>query len=486
MKLIGWSVSIFIFTCVVFSCAENTPDTSDATLQIQIDSIPGINLDTILKRGKLIAITNNSPTSYFIYRGRPMGYQYDLLQDFAKSIGVELEIKIVSSIPDAIDSLHNRKADILASGLTVLGDRKKDLDFTIPIVQTHQILIQRKPDNYRKLNKTQIEKLLLRDVTTLAGKTVYVEEGSSYYDRLIHLQEEIGDSIHIVPYTGKVDMDSLMSMVSNGEIEYAICEEYTAKFFHRYYANLDIQTPISLNQNIAWAIPKNSQSLMDTINYWIAKNKNTTRWAVVYNKYFKYNHKMNERVESDYTMSNGKISPYDKIIKNEAAKINWDWKLVAAQVSVESGFKTNRRSWAGAEGLMQIMPATAKSLNPHHTNIHDPRQNIAMGVKFDGILFNYWTQSIPDSIQAVKFSLASYNIGKGHVYDAQRLAEKYDLDPNIWDDNVALMIKKLSKSDYYRDPVVRYGYCRGMEAYNYVNRIFTLYQNYQNFDTVDT
>lgn len=449
---------------------------------IEQDSLTIFPIDTILKRGKLIAIVNNTPTSYFIYKGRPMGFQYDLLNRFCKDLGVELEIIKVASIPDAVDSIKHNKADILASGLTVIGDRKKEINFSTPITQTHQILIQRKPEGHQKMSKSKLENHLLRDVTKLGGKEVFVEEGSSYYDRILNLQNEIGDSIIVKAYDGEIDIDSIMQMVSSGQIDYAVTDQYTAKFFVRYYSNIDIQTPVSFKQNIAWAFSKNAVGLQDTVNTWIENNKNSLVWAVVYNKYFKYNKNMNKRAQSSYNIENGKISPYDEIIKQEAQKINWDWKLIAAQISVESGFDPKKTSWAGAQGLMQIMPATAAGLNPNAKNAYNPNTNISMGVKFNGMLYDYWIEQIPDSTQAIKFSLASYNIGKGHVFDAQRLAKKYGLDPNIWDGNVAEMIVKLSKSRYYKDSEVRHGYCRGIEAYNYVSRINSLYLNYRNFN----
>ena len=128
------------------------------------------------------------------------------------------------------------------------------------------------------------------------------------------------------------------------------------------------------------------------------------------------------------------------------------------------------------------MPATAAYLNSNDSDMVNPNKNIELGVKLNGRLYKYWKEIIPDSIQAIKFTLASYNIGKGHVLDAQRLAKEHDLNAFIWDQNVAQMITKLSQKNYYRNPVVRHGYCRGYEAFNYVNKIFSLYQNYLNFD----
>ena len=474
---------VYLFLFFAFfgiSCQDgNTPETDNTHPKVEVQ---GVTLEDVISRGKLTAIVNNSPTSYFIYKGRPMGYQYDLLHRLCRDFNIELEIKIISSIPNALDSLRLKKADILASGLTILSDRKKNVDFCTPITQTHQVLIQRKPDGHQKMSKSKLEKHVLRDVTQLANQPVHVEEGSSYYDRLISLQNEIGDSIAIVTYNGDIDMDSIMSQIDNGVIKYAVTDQYTAKFFSSYFPNIDIETPISFKQNISWAIPKNSTSFQDTVNAWIRKNIPSTFGAFTYNKYFKHNKSATSKAQSSYNINRGKISPYDAIIKHEAEKINWDWKLIAAQIAVESGFKPNKVSWAGAQGLMQIMPATAKNLEPNHPHILDPSTNIRLGVKLNGRLYDYWKEEIPDSLEAIKFSLASYNIGKGHVFDAQRLATKYGLNPLKWEHNVADMIVKLSRSNYYRDNVVRHGYCRGIEAYNYVNRVSNLFRNYSNFN----
>jgi membrane-bound lytic murein transglycosylase F len=473
-------ISVLPLLWMLFGCTNSSQDSaSQNTLE---NSISDHKLDEILKRGKLVAITNNTPTNYFIYKGKPMGYQYELLRDFTKYLGVKLEIKMVNNISDAIDSLKNHKADILAMGLTIVSDRKKNIDFTLPITQTYQILIQRIPEDQLNSRPSSIEKHLIRDVTDLAHKTVYVEEGSSYVTRLKNLQNEIGEPINIRTYSGNITVDSIMSLVSSGEIDYAVSEDYTAKFFLKYHPNLDIKTPVSLTQNLAWAVPKNSTTLLDTCNSWIEKNKNSRRWAVLYDKYFKYTSSMNKKTNSEYTMSNGTISPYDDLIKKYAGKIGWNWMLLAAQISVESGFKKDNTSWTGAEGLMQILPSTAAHLSKDSTNLNLPEKNIAIGTKYNKLLQEYWEEAGADSLEAIKFALASYNIGRGHVYDAQRLAEKYNLDPLIWENNVALMMKNLSKPEYYRDPVVRNGYCRGIEAYTYVDKIFHLYQNYRNFD----
>ncbi|MEX1192185.1 MAG: transglycosylase SLT domain-containing protein, partial [Brumimicrobium sp.] len=142
----------------------------------------------------------------------------------------------------------------------------------------------------------------------------------------------------------------------------------------------------------------------------------------------------------------------------------------------ESKFKTGSESWAGAYGLMQFMPGTGPTYGVYPNSI--PSVQIEGGMKKIHKDFHQW-KSIPDSIQRVKFTLGTYNAGIGHVLDAQRLAKKYGKDPKIWDDNVEIYIKRLSKPEFYQDEVCYYGYLRGTETFNYVRSIFIRYKEYK-------
>jgi membrane-bound lytic murein transglycosylase F len=172
----------------------------------------------------------------------------------------------------------------------------------------------------------------------------------------------------------------------------------------------------------------------------------------------------------------GKISKYDKIIKKNAEKIHWDWRLLASLIYQESRFEAHEKSWAGAIGLMQLLPRTAKQFDVK--SIYNPEDNIKGGVNFLNWLQEYW-HDIPDSLERIKFILASYNAGQGHVEDAQNLAEKYGKDPLLWEDNTAYYLLMKTHSKYYNDPVVKYGYCRGEEPINYVKEIIDRYHKYK-------
>jgi len=436
-----------------------------------------IDLAQIKARGKLVALTTYSSTSYFIYKGKPMGYEYELLNRLSQSLGVDLEVRLVSNLDSMFYLLNMGQGDIVAHGLTVTKARKEIVNFTKAHSNTYQVLVQRKPDNWRQLKLHQIEKRLVRNPVSLIGKTVHVREKSSYYQRLLNLSEELGDDIVIAPAPGSLTTDEIIERVANGTYEYTLADQHLAEINQTYHANIDIGTPMSLETRIAWAVRKNAPDLLQAVNDWVTAMRRQNDYYVIYNKYFKNKRAFLTRAKSDYfSLRGGKISQYDDQLRAAADSIGWDWRLLAAQVYQESRFEHDITSWAGARGLMQVMPATAKQYGI--SELFNAQQNITAGTKYLNWLQGLW-QNIPDSTQRVKFILASYNAGPGHIQDAQRLAKKHGKDPNIWDGHVAEYVLLKSRPQYFNDPVVKYGYVRGTEPYKYVNEILARYATYQ-------
>ena len=174
--------------------------------------------------------------------------------------------------------------------------------------------------------------------------------------------------------------------------------------------------------------------------------------------------------------SGGRISVYDDLIKESANRISWDWRLLASLVYQESRFDNQTVSWAGAKGLMQVMPETGQRFGLDSTS-SSPAQNMLAGTRFLDWLDDFWKPYVPDSNERIKFVLASYNAGQGHVRDAQRLSEKYGNDPGSWQ-AVSYFLREKNKRKYYADPVVKHGYCRGHEPVNYVTQIISRYNQY--------
>ena len=442
------------------------------------------DLEEIKEDGILHAITIYNSTSYFLYKGMPMGFEYELLSRLAEDLDLELKITVAADIDDLFDMLNNGEGDLIAYGLTITEPRKELVSFTKNHYVTHQALVQRMPQNWRSLPGYKIDKQLISNTLELINDTVWVRENSSYAERLKNLQAEMGAEIPIEHVGGNITTDEIIRMVVDGEIDRTVADYNIASINKTFYPILDIDTRISFSQRIAWAVRQNSPELLKAINKWIDKEKKLDDYYVIYNKYFKNKKSYRGRIQSDFYSKNGnKISKYDEIIKDHASKIGWDWRFLCSQVYQESRFDPRSKSWAGASGLIQLMPETAKEVGV--SNSFDPEQNVKGGVKYlDRIRKRF--ETVEDSIQKVKFTLAAFNCGPGHVFDAMRLAEKHGKDPNIWDDNVENYILKLTQKKYYLDDVVKYGYVRGTEPYDYVRDIFLRYEHYKQFIEKET
>ena len=428
------------------------------------------------ERGKITAITDYNSTNYFIYRGEPMGYQYELLNLFAEYLNVDIDLVVNNDLEESFDCLINNECDLIAINLTVTRERSRIVDFTEPHNQTRQVLIQRKPDHWRNMTNNELDEHMIRSPLELSGKTVYVQNNSAYVSRLRNLMEEIGDTI-IIEERNLVS-EQLITMVAQGEIDYTVSDEDIARVNNTYFDNLDVETPISFMQNMAWAVRKGDHHLRDSINKWLSNFKNTTEYRLLYAKYFQ-NQRSARIVKSDYyVLTSGRISPYDDLIKKYSEKIEWDWRLLASMMYQESRFRPDVESWAGAKGLMQLMPNTAKQFGVR--NISNPEENIRAGVQYLEWLDKLFQDRISDKEERIKFILASYNVGVGHVLDARALARKYNRNPDRWTDNVDYFILNKSNPDYFLDPVVRHGYARGYEPYRYVSEILSRHEHYTN------
>ena len=471
------AISIFCITIFLFSCDVSDNESkqkvkTSTILAISKDAV----LDSILSRKKLRAATDYGSVSFLIYRGEPIGYQYEMLLELTLHLEVELELVIESNMQNSIDMLNNNEIDLLAMGLTVTSDRNNRFSFTSPIMTTRQVLVQRKPVGYTQMETAdEIESNLLRNPLELANTSINVQEGTIFSKTLKTLSNEIADTINII--VDDRDIEELISAVSSGEIDFTVADEHVAIVNARYFRNIDVNTPLSFPQKIAWAAKKGQTGLVDTINSWLAEFNHTLRARLLYNKYFK-NIRSKKIVNSQYnSYTGGQLSPYDEEIKEAAKIIGWDWRLLASLVYQESEFKPNVQSWVGAYGLMQLMPHVMEKYGLDSTA--GISEQLVAGVRHLIYIKKQMPSEINDSIEQIKFLFASYNCGLGHVLDARRLAQKYNKNPNIWSNNVDSCILNLSNKEYYRDSVVYNGYVRGAETYSFVEDIMSRYKIYK-------
>lgn len=433
-----------VMSCLLFACGGGKEEKAS------------VDLPQIWERGELVALTVNSSASYFDYRGEPMGFQYELVQQFARSQGLRLAIKVVKDEQALVDSLLAGAGDLIAYNLSHTIGRKDELLYCGEEDITCQVIVQRRGED------------ALKNVTQLIGKEVYVNPGK-YLDRLKNLNEELGGGIRLkVMSVDSVSSEDLIARVADGEIDYTVATDEMGRITKTYHPNLDISLQISFDQRASWAVRKSSPLLAEAADRWHKENINSEEFKVSARRYFE----LNKRVAHGSILSaeNGRISYYDDLFRKYSAEIGWDWRLLAALVYTESNFNPDVVSWAGAKGLMQLMPVTARAMGIPPGKESDPEESIKAGVKYIAALQKMFKE-VADKEEQGKFVLAAYNAGAGHVLDAMALAKKYGRNPHLWEHHVAHYLLLKSSEKYYQDSVCRNGYLRGTETYNFVKDV---------------
>jgi membrane-bound lytic murein transglycosylase F len=452
------------------------------------------DLAEIRDRGSLIVLAPYNSTTYFLYRGEPLGYEYELLESFARENNLALKMVVVTDPKSILPLLNSGEGDIAAGRLVPTPENEAYVSFTRALYRTEPALVQQEtspeaaskvaqqalaPGPADPLPEMDIQARLITNPAQLAGKTVNLPEQSPYRSTLVELSDEISGDIYVVETSGQIQDEALAQKVARGEVEFTVMQSNLAELKEAEFKNLKVRPILGRPHSVAWAVRQNSPELMDQLNNWIAEKKNGALFDRLYKKYFIDRRGYLERVVSEYlTSKTGKLCQYDDLLKQNAVDLNWDWRLLAAQTFQESRFKPDARSWAGAGGLLQLMPATARQYGVH--NAFDPADNVAGAVRFLKWLEDFWGDRIPDEGERLKFILASYNAGAGHIEDAQRLTARYGGDPRKWND-VSYWLLQLSTQQYSTDPVVKFGFCRGMEPVNYVNHILERFDHYKQF-----
>lgn len=408
-----------------------------------------------------------SPTSYFLYRDQEMGYDYSLVTQWAQEKGMVVDLTVAPSMARMVEMLDSGMVDLAAYEIPVTAEYKPFVVACGPEYITTQVLVQPLKDGKPEIT----------DETQLVGRDIYVEAGSKYDYRLRNLDSELGGGIRI----HEVDRDTLITedlvgMVSDGTIPLTVVDSDIARINKTYYRDLDVSLPLSFPQKASWGVAPGNEWLADSVNAWFLQEAPKRRRAELLKRYFE----LSKNGDSDMSgalsldLSKGHISPYDDIFKSASGKIGWDWRILAAVGYAESGFNNHLVSWAGARGLMQIMPRSAAAYGLPLDKIEEPKANIEAASRILADLDRSLSKKIPDREERLKFVIAAYNSGIGHIYDAIALADKYGRDPLVWDGNVEQALLMKANPEYYSDPVCRNGYFGGRHTVAYVRKVTRL------------
>ncbi|MEX1033823.1 MAG: transporter substrate-binding domain-containing protein [Cellvibrionaceae bacterium] len=415
--------------------------------------------EAIKNHGRIRMLTLNNPASYFMWRGDLIGFDYDLAKHFAQENDLHLSVVIKHSIPELISALQSGEGDFIAASMTRSSEREaQGLVFSDPYLRVSAQLVGRR------------EGSTVSEPAELAGKRIGVNPDTVFYQQLQALQGD-GIDLVLVEYPG-VLTEALFRRLEMEEFDFMMADSHLVAMEQAYSDALAVNMELDAEAEIAWGLRADQPQLAAKLNEYIGQAYRGLFYNVTFNKYF-VNERKSRTLQAERVTGGSGLSPYDDIVQALATRYGMDWRLLTAQMYQESRFDPDAKSFAGALGLMQVMPRTARELG--FSNITEPQNGIEAGVAY----LNWLSDRFPGDIdfqERIYFQLAAYNAGAGHVRDARRLALQLGYDANRWFDHVEKAMLLLEQPEYYKN--ARFGYVRGSEPVAYVRAIRGRYLAY--------
>ena len=421
-------------TCVMFSTSSNAFAKSSLNPNHDIQEVFLGDLPAMKRRHVIRALVTYSKTNFFIVKGQPHGFEYDLLQAYAQWLnkGIkkgQLHTQIVY-IPVPFDQLlaglTQGKGDIAASGLTITPERQKHVTFTTPYVP-----------NVKEIIVANKQAKRLRSLQDLQGKSIYLAKGTSYKAHLQALNQQFRQRkmkpIQFPTIGAHLTTEDLLELTNSGVIKHMVADKHLAELWASPLPNIGLRPDLEIHKGgkIAWATRPNNPALRKSLNVFLKKNKKGT---LLGNILFKRYYKNQEWITNPLSKGEKrKLDLYLSLFKKYGKSFQFDWKLLAAQAYQESRLDHTKKSSRGAVGLMQILPSTAHNSPIKIRNIHQPENNVHAGVKYLAYLRqHYFSHKHYTPQEQINFSLAAYNMGPSKLKSLQQRAKKLQLNPYVW------------------------------------------------------
>jgi membrane-bound lytic murein transglycosylase F len=413
----------------------------------------GNQLDKIKAAGVLKVLTRVDPTTYYKNSDVYTGLEHDLVQLFAKQLGVEVEFIIPATFGDILTDIATAKADIAAAGITVTAQRTKTMRFSPGYYQATEQVI------YRSGNPRP------KNANNLAEGIIEVTAGTSYVDTLKAYQEKIPKLSWTV--NNELDTNGLMYLVNEGLIDYTIADSNQVLLIRRFYPELNIAFDLTKPRQLAWALtPSTDNSLFDEVNRFFERIKKDKTLAQLIEKHYGHADTLNYVDNCTFRQHRKSRLPlYQKYFAAAAKQYKIDWRLLAAIGYQESHWQDNAISPTGVEGIMMLTNDTAELLKIK--NRKDPVQSIEGGARYFQQRIKLLDETIHEP-DRTWLALASYNVGIGHIYDARLLTKQQGGNPNKWLD-VKQRLPLLADEKWHSK--TKYGFARGNEPVQYVENI---------------
>jgi membrane-bound lytic murein transglycosylase MltF len=400
--------------------------------------------DGMVTRNQVRVLVPYSKTFYFLDGGRQRGLTYDLLKVFEKQINKDLKRKIVRVrvvfIPvnrdELIPDLLKGVGDIAAAALTITPEREKQVEFSTPFLT-----------GVREIVVTGQDVAPLSRLADLSGKTIHVRKSSSYYESLVRVNRTFRDAgqseIKLVFADENLEDEDLLEMVNAGLLPMIVMDSPKAEFWAKIFQNVHLypDIPVNTGGKVAWAFRKNSPKLKKVINQFVRTHrKGSLIGNMLFTRYLKDTRYVNNALA---TQEREKFQNLMHVFQETAAPYGFDWVLAMALGYQESALNQRKRSAAGAIGVMQLLPSTARDPNVNIPNIEKLEPNIHAGIKYLHFLHNrYFKDDDMDLLNQWLLAIASYNAGPARIAKLRTEARKLGLNPNTWFKNVELVAAK--------------------------------------------
>jgi len=415
-------------------------------------SKPPSRLDRIREKGELVVVTRNAPTTYYEGREGMAGFEYEMVNAFAKTLGVTPRFVVKDTLSEMLPLLENGEVDLAAAGLTRTDEREKRFLFSKPYMQVRQQVVCRRGG------------ATPRDVDDLADVDLVVAARSSYEERLRELQKNHPE----LEWRADPERNSeeLLEQVWLRKVECTIADDNIVRINRRYYPELVVRFDISEAEPLAWVMPPDAGQLADTVNGWLSEFLASDAFKALEEKYYAYIPVFDYvDIRTFKRRIRSRLPKYRKLFEEAGRIYDFDWTLLAAQSYQESHWNPRARSPTGVRGIMMLTLTTAREMGIRSRL--DPKQSILAGTRY---LYGL-RKRIPDPVPEPDrdwMTLAAYNVGMGHLRDARVLARRLGKNPDSWPD-LREVLPLLSRKKYYK--TLKHGYARGREPVIYVRRI---------------
>lgn len=424
------------------------------------------DLAEIQRRGVLRVITRNSSATYFVARGAQRGFQYELAQALADELGVRLAIVVPPSRDALIQALLSGQGDLIAAGMSITPTRAEKVRFTHPVFTARRVFV-----THRHTVK------LVDSLEDLAQFDVHTNFRSTTYGNLKAAEAVTGLTFRLHDAGGDEEMETMMKKISEGAYEATVADRQLVELAQGAGMAIEARLPLGDPLPKGWAVHPGAPALAERVDAFVRRHKKSGLIRMMYARYFKAGSRFAARAreEAYRADADGSISPYDELFKQAGQETGIDWRLLAAVAYSESRFDAGAKSRWGAVGLMQVLPNTAKRVGIS-SRLENPARNITAGARYLRRLARIFEKRGVEKRQQMRFALAAYNAGIGHILDARDLATRTGKDPNRWFGHVAEAL--LLKQDRKWHERTKYGYARAGETIAYVSRIQSRYDVY--------